>query len=101
MIKVKLFIKNYIILLSITIIFALLYTIVVPNYNDWIGIKKEDDITFCDKFINRLYFSLATTSTVGYGDVVPLTKNGRFISMIQMGILLSQVFIFVILHNII
>ncbi len=101
MIKLKLLIKNYIILLSITVLFALLYTIVIPNYNDWIGIKKEDDITFRDKFINRLYFSLATTSTVGYGDVVPLTKNGRFISMIQMSILLSQVFIFVILHNLI
>ena len=101
MIKIEILFKKYIIILATTILFALLYTIFVPDYHDWIGINKEEDVTLGDKFFNRLYFSLATTSTVGYGDIGPITKRGRLISMAQMTILLSEVFIFFFSNNII
>lgn len=35
-------------------------------------------------FIDALWWSLATTSTVGYGDVVPVTIAGKLIGMLLM-----------------
>ena len=98
MIKIEILFKKYIIILATTILFALLYTIFVPDYHDWIGINKEEDVTFGDKFFNRLYFSLATTSTVGYGDIIPVTDLGRVVAMFYMffGIAIAGIFISII-----
>lgn len=38
---------------------------------------------FQDSFINALYWSIITCTSVGYGDVVPTTTTGRVITMIS------------------
>ena len=35
-----------------------------------------------NNFEDALYFSIISVTTVGYGDVVPLTQSGKWISMI-------------------
>jgi hypothetical protein len=45
------------------------------------GIKKEEDEKFTDKLFNRLYFSMVTVTTLGYGDVSPKSKKARSITM--------------------
>ncbi|MGF1800751.1 potassium channel family protein [Vibrio gigantis] len=45
------------------------------------------------KFGEALYFSLVTFSSVGYGDIVPISPNGRNFCM--WFILISQFFIYV------
>lgn len=45
----------------------------------------EGDINpHMSSFIDALWWSFATTSTVGYGDVVPVTTVGKIIGMFQM-----------------
>ena len=86
--------KNYIIIIFVIFLFTLMYTIFSPKYTDWKGIDKKDDKTFCQKFFNRLYYSLAVSSTVGHGDIVPISKKGKIISMLHMFIIATGLYIF-------
>ena len=87
--------KNYIIIILIVIFsFTLMYTIFSPKYTDWKGINKKNDKTFCQKFFNRLYYSLAVSSTVGHGDIVPISKEGRIVSMLHMFVIATGLYIF-------
>ena len=72
------------VIIGVTLLFAVLYTILCPSTSDWKGLDNYEDKTILDKFFNRLYFSLTTMTTIGYGDVVPKTKKGRLLSMGQM-----------------
>jgi len=48
------------------------------------GITKEEDETFSDKLFNRLYFTVVTSTTLGYGDVTPKSKVAKSIVIIYM-----------------
>jgi len=48
------------------------------------GITQEEDETFSDKLFNRLYFTVVTSTTLGYGDVTPKSKMARSIVIIYM-----------------
>ena len=43
------------------------------------GIEKKDDTNFIDRIINRIYFAMVTSSTVGYGDYSPTTPIAKLI----------------------
>jgi len=54
------------------------------------GIDEEDDRDLFSKVKTRMYFSMTTLSTVGYGDIVPKSDVARFITLImQMMVMLS------------
>jgi voltage-gated potassium channel len=38
----------------------------------------------CDSFLDALYFAVATSTTVGYGDIVPVTTPGRVLAIFAM-----------------
>jgi len=72
--------KISLLVVSIVIIFSVLF---YPfNYTHWIGIDEKEDIGFKNRFFNRLYFTMTTFSSTGYGDIYPKSKNLKIIVMV-------------------
>ncbi len=48
-----------------------------------------------NNFSDAVYLSLVTVTTVGFGDIVPVTQNGRFVTMVVIlfGIFLIPIYI--------
>ena len=44
-----------------------------------------------DSYLDHIYFSLVTSTTVGYGDIVPRTNLAKFIVMCQLISTLSHI----------
>jgi hypothetical protein len=66
--------------LSLTIVgFAALY--------HW-GTNPDDFSGQMPGFFNKLYFSTTTLSTVGFGDISPVTKKAKLFVMLEMMMLL-------------
>ena len=76
--------KTFSLLIGLIIIFAVIYTIACPTTDHWKGLTEENDKTLFDKFFNRFYFSLTTMTTIGYGDIAPVSKTARSIVLLQM-----------------
>jgi len=88
-------IQKFSIIIGFIILFAIIYTIACPTTDHWKGLTDDNDKTMFDKFFNRLYFSLTTMTTIGYGDISPLSKTARSIVLLQMFIfVLKIIFIF-------
>lgn len=49
------------------------------------GIDPKTDKSFMNAFFNRFYFIVTTITTIGYGDIVPVSMRAR---MITLGIIL-------------
>uniref|UniRef100_A0A6C0L422 Potassium channel domain-containing protein n=1 Tax=viral metagenome TaxID=1070528 RepID=A0A6C0L422_9ZZZZ len=62
--------------------FAIIFTIFGYNTTDWNGISEEEDKTLYQKIFNRLYLSMVSISTIGFGDISPKTKILRLLMMI-------------------
>lgn len=76
--------KHFSFIFGFIILFSIIYTIACPTTDHWKGITEAEDITLFDKFFNRLYFSLTTMTTIGYGDITPVSKRARSIVLLQM-----------------
>ena len=87
-------IKKMIIPLSLimitNIIFALIYLVFCNKPEDWNGMDDEED-TLQVKLFKRMYFSLTTLSTVGYGDISPKSIKARAIVMCQFIFVLFEI----------
>ena len=70
------FLKIMTILVFITLLYMNL------DYTHWNGITKNNDNTIVKKFLNRLYFSSITLSTVGYGDITAKSRMSILITIL-------------------
>ena len=52
---------------------------IIPKELDTYKVKPS----FLQKFFDRLYFSVITGTTLGYGDIYPITNKVKFLSMLQ------------------
>ena len=50
----------------------------------WISVEDIQDATNYDKYVTALYFSFTTITTVGYGDISPVTNLEKIYVMIAM-----------------
>ena len=75
--------------LSVVLIASLIFTL-LPHQH-WNGIDEEND-SGMDRFFNRFYFASTTFSTVGYGDIYPVSRTARMLVMLlQFCIMISIV----------
>tara|TARA_B110000208_G_C11377734_1_gene287439 strand:- start:211 stop:492 length:282 start_codon:yes stop_codon:yes gene_type:complete len=59
------------------------------DYTHYDGYTKEEDEE--DKLLNRIYFTITTFSSTGYGDVSPGTRPVKIFSMILQFLLIITV----------
>jgi hypothetical protein len=60
------------------------------DHTHWEGINPEDDNTIANVLLNRFYFITTTLSSVGYGDIYPVSKSAK--------LTVSFIHVFVIIH---
>ena len=68
----------------IAIIIILFFTIVLMFFDDsnFRGFNEDGTESIHIKFFNRLYFTMTTFSSTGYGDISPKSIGVKIISMI-------------------
>ena len=76
------FLKNFVYpLISFTVITVLFSCLLLTcEASEFNGLGEESGNL--DKYMNRLYFTITTLSTVGYGDISPKSLRAKIITMI-------------------
>jgi len=68
--------KNRLILyIILSFIFAFIYNLM--DHNEFIGFNEDS------YFFDHLYYSITTQATIGFGDIAPISKRAKFVSMIH------------------
>lgn len=69
---------KYLVKLVIVIIMvSLILHSILFQYSDWFNNKKDETVTRWDTFVDSVYFTFSTYSTVGYGDLLPANWKGK------------------------
>jgi hypothetical protein len=66
--------------IAIVLFFTMVFTLF--DHNHWSGLDQKNDSKPADKFFNRLYFTMTTFSSTGYGDISPSSKESRTAVMV-------------------
>ena len=56
-----------------------------------LGIEKKDERNFIKRIINRIYFAMVTSSTVGYGDYSPKTTIAKLIVSVFLMLMIAGI----------
>ena len=80
--KMSPFLRNFILPLTSLIILTVAFSFVflICDANEFNGLDEESDGLL--KYFNRLYFTMTTMSTVGYGDISPASVRAKIITMV-------------------
>ena len=62
---------------------------------DWKGLEENEDDTLVKKYFNRLYFTMISFSSIGYGDITPKTLSLKIITCILAIIVIGEIITFV------
>ena len=82
--KFNVFGKRVIVFIITLFSFALILT-GMTDYYDFNGISEHDHT-----FLNMLYFTSTTSSTVGYGDISPKTTKAKIIIILLQVVMTSE-----------
>ncbi len=75
------FLKNISIVIFILSLIVALFMIFCRDASHFKGIDSENDRSFLNAFFNRFYFVVTTITTIGYGDIVPVSMRARMITL--------------------
>jgi|SaaInlStandDraft_1057018.scaffolds.fasta_scaffold42443_3 hypothetical protein len=87
----KLVIPLTVTLLS-NVIFAVLYLFLCNDPEDWDGMDNAND-SVGKKLFNRLYFTMTTNTTVGYGDITPKSVKAKILVMMHFLVVFTNIIV--------
>ena len=70
-------VENFLIVIGFVLTMAIGLTIVCRDYRHFHGLNRRDDANILQALFDRFYFILVTISTIGYGDIYPLTNRAK------------------------
>lgn len=75
------FIVNILIVLFMLSAISAIFLVVCRDAKHFRGLDPASDVRLLPAFINRLYFVVSTCSTVGFGDVAPVSMRGKLLTI--------------------
>ena len=87
--------RRFSIYLATLVIFAFLFLAAGYDTNSWNGIEEQQDDTFIKKFGNRMYFTIISFSSIGYGDITPKTAWLKTLTSLLAMIIIIELMTFV------
>lgn len=78
----------------LSMLFALLYTIFCDESDDFYGKKYAGEGLTIRNLFENFYFSSVTMFSVGYGDISPLSDKTRFITLMNMFLVMYIIMIY-------
>jgi len=79
----------FLLLMFTNVLFGIIYLVFCNQPDDWNGMDDQND-SLSVKLFKRVYFSMTTLSTVGYGDISPKSIKARMIVMLQFAFVLFE-----------
>ena len=79
----------FLLLMFTNVLFGIIYLVFCNQPDDWNGMDDQND-SLSVKLFKRVYFSMTTLSTVGYGDISPKSIKARMIVMLQVAFVLFE-----------
>jgi len=59
------------------------------------GVESNEPNSEIKSLEDALWWCVATVTTVGYGDIVPVTRFGRYVAIVYMGFGISMITLFI------
>lgn len=79
----------FLVFANVITVLVLATALTLCDSDEFEGLVENEDTEAHERFTNRLWFAITTLSTVGYGDVYPVSKRARTITAVAMLTLLS------------
>ena len=87
--------RRFLIYLATLVIFAFIFLAAGYDTKSWNGLEEQQDDTFAKKLGNRMYFTIISFSSIGYGDITPKTGLLKAITSILAMIVIIELMSFV------